>query len=58
MSLRKIASDKEERSFAVAHNLERIQLDKRHALDQLERKEKEVEDFRSKFSHFRIELAL
>lgn len=50
-SLRKAATDKEERNLAITHNFERLQAEKRHALAQLERKEKELEELQCTNHH-------
>jgi hypothetical protein len=42
--LRKAIADKEDRHTAITLNFERLQAEKRHALAQLERAEKENEE--------------
>ena len=43
-TLRKALTDKEDRHLAINHSVERLMAEKRHALSQLERAEKETEE--------------
>jgi hypothetical protein len=43
-ALRKALTDREDRHLAINHSVERLMAEKRHALSQLERAEKEIEE--------------